>query len=60
MGDGHAQEEFDAENAEAERHPLGVKEFWRSRLVGKATYGRDSHPMTDDEFESDWAEGEQS
>lgn len=60
VGDGYAQEELDAENAEAERYPLGVKEFWRSRLVGKATYGKDSHPMTDDEFESDWSEGEES
>ena len=59
VGDGYDQEELDAENAEAERYPLGVKEFWRSRLVGKATYGKDSHPMTDKEFESDWAEGEQ-
>jgi hypothetical protein len=23
-------------------------------------YGKDGHPMTDEEFESDWAEGEQS
>ena len=60
VGDGYAQEEFDAENAEAERYPLGVKEFWRSRLVGKATYGKDGHPMTDEEFESDWAEGERA
>ena len=52
VGDGYAQEELDAENAEAERYPLGVKEFWRSRLVGKATYGKDGHPMTDEEFES--------
>ncbi len=59
-GDAHAQEELDAENAEAERYPLGVKEFWRSRLVGKATYGIDGHPMTDEEFEADWAEGEES
>ncbi len=28
VGDGYAQEELDAENAEAERHPLGPKEFW--------------------------------
>lgn len=60
VGDGYAQEELDAENAEAERYPLGVKEFWRSRLVDKATYGKDGHPMTDEEFESGWAEGEES
>jgi death-on-curing protein len=60
VGDGYAQEELDAEDDEAQRYPLGVKEFWRSRLVGKANYGRDGHPMTDDEFEADWAEGERS
>jgi death-on-curing protein len=58
VGDGYAQEELDAENAEAERYPLGQKEFWRTRLVGKATHGIDSHPMTDAEFQQDWAEGE--
>ena len=49
---------LDAENEEAERYPLGLKEFWRSRLVGKATYGIGGHPMTDAEFELDWAAGE--
>lgn len=58
VGDGYAQEELDAENAEAEKYPLGPKEFWRSRLVGKATYGPDGHPMTNQEFEADWAESE--
>jgi death on curing protein len=60
VGDGYAQEELDAENAEAERYPLGVKEYWRSRLVGKATYGVDGHPLTDEEFEADWAESEET
>lgn len=60
VGDAYAQEELDAENAEAERYPLGIKEFWRSRLVGKATYGIDRHLMTDAEFEADWAESEQT
>jgi death-on-curing protein len=60
VGDEYAQEELDSENTEAERYPLGPKEFWRSRLVGKATYGRDAHPMTDAEFEADWAESEES
>jgi hypothetical protein len=59
VGDSYAQEELDAENAEAERYPLGPKEFWRNRLVGKAPYGSDSHPMTDAEFDADWAESEQ-
>jgi death-on-curing protein len=60
VGDGYAQEELEAENAEADRYPLGPKEFWRGRLVGKATYGRDGYPMTNEEFEADWAEGEES
>lgn len=55
----YAQEELDAENAEAERYPLGAKEFWRSRLVGKATYGADAHPMTNEECESDWDQSQQ-
>jgi death-on-curing protein len=58
VGDGYAQEELDAENDEAQRYPLGPKEFWRSRLVGKAPYGADSHPMTDAEFEADWNESQ--
>lgn len=48
----------DAENEEADRYPLGPKEFWRARLVGNALYGSDQHPMTDGEFEADWAESE--
>lgn len=59
VGDSYAQEELDAENAEARRYPLGAKEFWRARLVGKAAYGLDDHPMTDEEFESDWQESQQ-
>jgi death-on-curing protein len=59
VGDGYAQEELDVENEEAERYPLGAKEFWRARLVGKAMHGRDHHPMTAEEFEADWAESEQ-
>jgi hypothetical protein len=27
------QKELDANNAKAERYPLGGKEFWRARLV---------------------------
>jgi hypothetical protein len=30
------------------------------RLVGKATYGSDSHPLTNDGFEADWAESEEN
>jgi len=59
VGDGYAQEELDAENEEASRYPLGPKEFWRARLVGNATFGLDQHPMTDEEFEAEWADSEQ-
>ncbi|MEV8516162.1 Fic family protein [Dactylosporangium sp. NPDC051484] len=59
VGDGYAQEELDAENAEAERHPLGPKEFWRGRMVGKYTYGADGHLMTEEDFEAEWAEDEE-
>jgi len=59
VGDSYAQEGLDAENAEAERHPLGAKEYWRARLVGKATYGPDDHLLTDKEFEADWSESQQ-
>lgn len=55
--DGLAQEELDRQNEEAEHHPLGAKEYWRSEMVGKYTYGPDSHPMTNEEFEADWNDG---
>jgi hypothetical protein len=54
--DGLAQEELDHQNDEAERYPLGPKEYWRSQMVGKARYGADQHLMTDDEFEEHWSE----
>jgi hypothetical protein len=53
---GLAQEELDEENREAERYPLGPKAYWRSKMVGKYTYGLDQHLMTDEEFEQEWAE----
>jgi len=56
VGDGYAQEELDAENAEAVRYPLGPKEYWRGRMVGKYTYGLDGHLMTNEDFEADWAQ----
>lgn len=56
VGDGYAQEELDQENAEAERYPLGPKEYWRGRMVGKYGYGADGHLMTDEDFEADWDE----
>jgi hypothetical protein len=52
--DGLAQEELDAQNEEAAAYPLGAKEYWRSEMVGKYTYGADGHLMTDEEFEMDW------
>lgn len=56
--DGLAQGELDEQNAEAERYPFGPKEYWRAEMVGKDRYGPDQHLMTDEEFESDWDEGE--
>lgn len=56
VGDGYAQEGLDAENAEAARYPLGPKEYWRGRMVGKYTYGPDGHLMTNEDFEADWAQ----
>ena len=56
--DGLAQEELDAQNAEAERYPLGPKEYWRSAMVGRYGYGADGHPTTDEEFEQEWGEGQ--
>jgi hypothetical protein len=57
--DGYAQEELDHENEEAERYPLGPKEYWRAKMVGKYYYGADHHLMTNEEFEADWDEEEE-
>ncbi|HSH58719.1 MAG TPA: hypothetical protein VK988_03565 [Acidimicrobiales bacterium] len=54
--DGPEQEELHAKEAEADRYPLGRKEYWRSAMVGKYTYGADNHPMTEEEFVKEWAE----
>jgi len=59
VGDFYAQEELDAENAEANRYPLGPKEYWRAKIVGRALYGADRHPMTNEEFEAEWNEAEE-
>lgn len=56
IGDGYAQEELDVENMEAERYPLGPKECWRQKMVGKYRYGADNHLMTNEDFEDDWSE----
>jgi hypothetical protein len=54
--DGPEQEELDLLNFEAERYPLGPKEYCQSKMVGKYTYGADSHPMTEMDFEEQWSE----
>jgi hypothetical protein len=58
VGDGLAQEELDAQNAEAEVSPYGPKEYWRSKMVGQYTYGADGHVMTNEDFEEDWYDDE--
>lgn len=57
--DGLSQEELDYENEQAGIYTLGPKEYWRAKMVGKYTYGFDSHLMTDEEFEKDWNEIEE-
>jgi hypothetical protein len=52
--DGLAQEALDAENEEAENYPLGPKEYWRSKMVGKYIFGEDNHKMTEEDFENYW------
>lgn len=56
--DGYAQEELDAQNDEADRYPLGPKEYWRSEAVGKWQCGgrgdHEPHVMDDFCFERDW------
>jgi death on curing protein len=54
VGDGYSEEELDAENDEAARYPLGAKEYWRGRMVGKYRTGTDGHLMSDAEFEAEW------
>lgn len=57
--DGYDNEQAEQENMEAERYPLGPKEYWRSKMVGKYTYGEDHHLMTNEEFEDEWNEVEE-
>ena len=54
--DGYAHEEAQMEDYEAERYPLGPKEYWRAKMVGKWMYGSDNHLMTNEEFEEVWEE----
>ena len=56
--DGLSQEELDRQNDEAEYHPLGPKDYWRTRMVGKYVNGHDGSLMTDEDFEEFWAEGD--
>ena len=56
VGDHYAHEEIDVENFEAARYPLGEKEYWRGRMVGKYSIG--ARVMTDADFEREWAQGE--
>lgn len=56
VGDRYAQDELDVENFEAIRYPLGAKEYWRGRMVGKYSIG--GRLMTNADFETEWAEGE--
>jgi len=53
-------EELEYQNEQAENYPLGPKEYWRSEQVGKYTYGIDNHLMTNEEFEAEWMEAEES
>ncbi len=52
-------EELEHQNEQAENYPLGPKEYWRSEHVGKCTYGKDGHLMTNEEFEAEWAEAQE-
>ena len=52
--DGLSDAELEYQNELAEIYPLGPKEYWRSEQVGKYTYGKDNHFMTNEEFEEDW------
>lgn len=54
--DGLAEEALDFQNQEAQRYPLGPKEYWRTKQVGKYYYGSDQHLMTNEEFENEWQE----
>ena len=52
-------EELAYQGEQAENYPLGPKEYWRSEMVGKYTYGSDNHFMTNEEFEADWHDFEE-
>ena len=52
-------EELAYQGEQAENYPLGPKEYWRSKMVGKYTYGLDNHFMTNEEFEEDWDDFEE-
>ena len=52
-------EELAYQGEQAENYPLGPKEYWRSEMVGKYTYGLDNHFMTNEEFEEYWCDFEE-
>jgi len=47
--DGLNQEELDRQNEEAERYPLGAKEYWRGEQCGK-------NGWSEEEFELFWGD----
>lgn len=57
LDDALAEEQLAAESAEADRYALGPRVYWRSKAVGKWTYGPDQHPMTEQDFAEFWDEG---
>ena len=52
-------EELAYQGEQAENYPLGPKEYWRSEMVGKYTFGSNNHFMTNEEFEEDWHDFEE-
>jgi hypothetical protein len=52
-------EELAYQGEQAENYPLGPKEYWRSEMVGKYTFGSNNHFMTNEEFEEYWHDFEE-
>lgn len=51
-----AEEEAMEQHAEANRYPLGPKEYWRPIMVGNYWSSTNGGYMTDEDFEAFWAE----
>ncbi len=47
---------FGVVDAPGRASDVGPKEYWRSKMVGRYTYGQDGHPMTEKDFEEHWPE----